>query len=179
MNFIQKYSFKKSVSRFIALKNKEKICVCSLEEAHSVGILYTFESPEALEQLLKSVQVLRKNKDTVVVYCYISKEQKISINHKEECVFISEKDFNFVGVLKKEMLGLIQKHSFDILINLNRKDTLISVYLAGKIKAKFRIGRCDESKEYCDIVIYSSNENYSMEEYFHSINEYSKKITCQ
>ena len=176
MDFIRKYGLERSLRRCTALRKKEGTCVCSLERARTVGVFCTFESPETLELLEKSVQKLRENKKTVVTFCYIPKEMKISMENQEGCIFISEKDFNFLGVLKKEILSAIRKQSFDILINTNRKDTLTSLYIAAQIKTKFRIGRCEESKNYCDVAIYSSKERYTMEEYFRSIDEYTKKI---
>ena len=178
MNFIQKYNLKKRLNQFIELKKRGEIHVCSLEQARCICVVYTFESAELLEQLVKTIHSLRKEKDSVSLYCHIPKGKAVLTNNEDEICFISEKDFNFIGLLCKEKFLSLQKQSFDILINLNKNNSLFSLYLAGKIKAKFRVGRCEDAKDYCDVIIYSSDENYTFEDYFRSVCEYTKKITC-
>jgi hypothetical protein len=87
-----------------------------------------------------------------------------------------EKDWGFTGILQKEKRLALRKQTFDILVNLDKDPSLFSLYLSGEIKAKFRIGRSENTKEYNDLTLYSSDENCGMETYFQSIEKYTKKI---
>jgi len=161
-------------------KKKADVQVCSLEQAGSICVFHTFESSEYLKQVIKSVHSLKKNKKNVAVFCYLPKEKEFLASNHERICYISEKDFDFKGNLRKEKLASLMEQSFDILIDLDKtKDSLLSLYLPGKINAKFRIGRSESAKKYYNVILYSSNESYTLEDYFQSIDKYTKKIVRQ
>ena len=179
MNFIQKYSLSSHLKRFVKRKEKEDVQVCSLEQAETVCIFHTFESSNLLEQIIRLVSSLEKNRKNVSLFCYFPKEKEFLANKQERIYPISEKDFDFKGSLRKEKLLFLQKQSFDILIDLDKETSLFSLYLTGKTNAKFRIGRCENAKKYYNVILYSSNESHTVEEYFQSIDKYTKKIVWQ
>ena len=173
MNFIQKRKINNYLTRFSERKKKEKVQVCSLEQAENICIFHTFKSQELLEQIVQLVNLLKKE---VALYCFISKKTKeLPFNH-EKIFFISKKDFNFTGNLKKEKLLLLQEKSFDVLIDLDRETSLFSLYLTGTVQAKFRIGRCEKSKQYYNLILYSLDENQTVADYFQSLVQYMQKI---
>jgi hypothetical protein len=176
MNFIQKYNLTKQLSRFAKRKKEEEVQVCSLERANSVCIFHTFESQEMMEQVIKSASSLKRNKTNVAICFLIPKKKKVLMPDSAGVCFVLEKDFDLKGSLRKEKLLSLQKQSFDMLIDLDKEPSLFSLYLTGKIKAKFRIGRCENAKKYYNVILYSSNENYTMEDYFQSIDRYTKKM---
>ena len=173
MNFIQKRKIINQLSRFAERKKKEKVQVCSLEQAENVCIFHTFKSQELLEQIVQLVNLLKKE---VAIYCFIPKKTKeLPFNH-EKISFISKKDFNFTGSIKKEKQLLLQKQSFDLLIDLDKETSLFSLCLAGMVQAKFRIGRCEKSKQYYNLTLYSPDENHTVADYFQSLAQYTQKI---
>jgi len=180
MNFIQKYNLTRQLSRFVKRKKREEVQVCSLEQAKSVCILHSFESQEFMQQIIKLGSSLEKNKKNVAFFCYLPKEKEFLASNHERVGVISEKDFDFKGCLRKEKSVSLQKQSFDILLDLDKtKDSLSALYLAVAVNAKFRIGRCENVKKYYNVILYSSNESCTLEEYFQSVDKYTKKIVRQ
>jgi len=179
MNFIQKYNLNRHLKRFVKCKKKADVQVCSLEQASHVCIFHTFESSELLEQITKMSHSLKKDKKNVSIYCFIPKKKKVLPSDSEEVYFISEKDFDFKGCPRKEKLLSFQKQPFDILFDLDKETSLCSLYLTGKINAKFRIGRSENAKEHYNVILYSSSESYTFEEYFQFIDKYTKKMVRQ
>jgi hypothetical protein len=62
-----------------------------------------------------------------------------------------------------------------MLIHLDKEPSLFSLCLSGEIKAKFRIGRNANVQKYNDLILYSDQE-CSMEDYFQSVEKYTKKM---
>lgn len=177
MNFIQKYNTSKRLNHLLKKIKEDAVWVCSLEQAKSICIFHSFESEELLKEILKSTQSLKNNKKEVVLYCYIPKKHKKMMEFSEKFHFILEKDFDFKGNLPKEKWASFPTQSFDMLIDLDKKkDSRFSLYLSGKINAGFRIGRCENAKEYYNVVLSAAHENYTMKEYFQSIELYTKKM---
>ena len=174
MNFIQKYKINNQLNRFVKRGRKDNLQVCSLEKAEKICIFHTFQSQEVLEQIIKSANLLKKKH--LVIYCFLPHNTENSTSNQETVAFISKKDFNFTGNLKKEKLLLLQAQQFDLLIDLDKETTLFSLYLTRTIQAKFRIGRCEKSKQYFNLTLCSSDENMKIETYFQSIDQYTKKI---
>ena len=176
MNFIQKYNINRQLNHFLEQEKKENMQVCSWEQAQNICLLYTFETAELLEQLMESLAPLREKKDNITLFCYVPKKEKQLITDTAAIHFILKKDFDFKGGLKKEKYSDLQQQSFDLLIHLDKEPSLFSLYLAGKIKAKFRIGRDENAKKYNDLILFSSDERFSWEDYFQSVEKYTKKI---
>ncbi|MCL2132210.1 MAG: hypothetical protein FWH36_07160 [Lentimicrobiaceae bacterium] len=179
MNFIQKHKINRHLSRFVRRRRREDMQVCSLERACGIGVVCSFESPQRLEQLIEGVRAFQNDKNRVAIYCFVPKGEKISTENYEEICFISEKDFDFKGSLRKEKLLALRGQSFDILIDINEEASLFSLYLLTEINAKFRIGKNKNCKEYYDVLLYSPREDCRFEDYFQAINTYTKKIIQQ
>jgi len=176
MNFIQKYNINKHLTCFEKRKKTKGIQVCSWEQAENICLLYTFEAPQSLEELMKLISLLRKKKNNITLYCCIPKKENTLSDNSADTCFISEKDSRFNGILRKEKRVVLQKQSFDILIHLDKEPTLLSLYLSSEIKAKFRIGRSESTRKYNNLTLYSSNENDDFETFFQSIEQYTRKI---
>ena len=179
MNFIQKYNRIRKLNRFVLRKRNNGKQVCSWEQAQSICLLYTFETPQLLEELMKLISVLKKKKNNITLYCYVPKEDNVLIDKQIDVHFLLEKDFDFKGTLQKEKRLSLRRQSFDMLINLDREPSLCSLYLSSEIKAKFRIGRNENYKNYNDIILYSSDERYSFEDYFQFVEKYTEKIISE
>ena len=176
MNFIQKYNINKQLGRFVKHKKKEGVQVCSWKQAQNICLLYTFETAQQLQELTDLLVSLRKKKNNIIMYCYISEKEKMLFENSADTYFISEKDFGFSGILRREKRVILQKQFFDILIHIDKEPSLFSLCLSAEINAKFRIGQNENTKKYNDIIIYSSNERYGFEDYFQSIEKYTEKI---
>jgi hypothetical protein len=177
MNIFRKYQLDRHLSHFAAREKKKKVQACSVEQACCLGLIYTFESPQLLEQLMEALPLLKKNTQNSTVFCYLPK--KINGLECEGVQFISRKDFNFWGDLKKAKSTAIQSQPFDILIDLNKESSPFTLYLLTKIEAKFLIGRSMEMQPYCNVVLSASEENYQFADYFRWIADCTNKIVGQ
>ncbi|MCF6279405.1 MAG: hypothetical protein L3J14_03575 [Flavobacteriaceae bacterium] len=67
-------------------------------------------------------------------------------------IFLTEKDFSWLGKIKNEQIQSITKYEFDLLINLTT-DNLLSDYLIVLSKAKFKAGFSNADKRLYDFMI--------------------------
>lgn len=122
----------------------------SLEEAHSVGILFDATNPEMRQTVLNFARRLKNQDKKVRLLGYIhtnQKEDNPSFPHFKK----KEVDFSFRP--KTETAKEFLSRNFDLLINLSPKNLPWLDYLAALSPAKFRVGQVSENTAAYDLMI--------------------------
>jgi hypothetical protein len=113
-------------------------------EARKIGILFSMNNLEDFEAIRSFETKLKKDGKEVVVLCYLPKDGENFDFHYD---FFSNKDFNFWGNIQADNIQQFLKHSFDLLICLDREPNFYLEYLLAATKARFRVGAHSQQRE--------------------------------
>lgn len=113
-------------------------------EARKVGILFSMSNLEDFENIRSFEARLKKDGKEVIVLCYLPKDVENFGFHYD---FFTYKDFNFWGNVQADNVQQFLKHSFDLLICLDREPNFYLEYLLAATKARFRVGAHSRQRE--------------------------------
>ncbi|MBQ8761652.1 MAG: hypothetical protein IJZ06_09595 [Bacteroidales bacterium] len=104
---------------------------------------------KAMEHLLKESLKPRN-----IRFIVLTESVKDDFLQSEYMVFIEEKDFNKLGLLKKEKQDTINMFADDMLINLSdNNENLLNDYLVSCLRSPFKVGHSDVNMKIHDLVL--------------------------
>jgi len=143
------------------------------DKVGSVLLLYESEWQERNPEMRTIVQQLHEEDKQVVSWGYCKKDKVLSPNLPESRI-LGTKDFNLLARPKAEVVQYLEKHEFDVLIDLTTTPLLPMKYIAMFAKARFKIGSHEPNSLY-DMIIQPTAE-VSAEYIFGQIMHYLKII---
>jgi len=114
------------------------------EEVSSVLVLYESEWTERNPELRSIVQQMQEQDKKVVSWGYLKKDKVLSPNLPESRI-LSPQNFNLIQRPKTDVQQYLQKHEFDLLVDLTAVPLLPMQYVALLTQAKFKIGAHNDS----------------------------------
>lgn len=126
-------------NRFLARQPRHESAYPDFQKVTSVFLLYESEWMERNPEIRAIVQQLHDTDKQVVSWGYIKKDKIISPNLPESRV-LGLKDCNLWHKPKLDVQQFLQRHEFDILIDLTTIPVLQMQYVALLSQAKFKIG---------------------------------------
>jgi hypothetical protein len=131
-------------NKFFTNSNKILMIIPTLQEdADKIDEVYQF-----LTEKKKSVKLLR------------IASVKISMLNTTEIINLKEHDYNWLNLPKKEFLDQFRSELFDITIDLETKDNLISGYLTKQSNSNYKVGfKKEKSDLYYNFQISNSSIN--------------------
>ncbi|CAN5848054.1 hypothetical protein BH11BAC7_BH11BAC7_26830 [soil metagenome] len=138
--------------------SRQKI-VCNIEDAKTIGIVFTFNGNEDFELLKKYVLYLRELKKKVkAIGYYKTKEEPQMQYSKVDYDFFSKKSHNWYGKPTDHLVTNFVEEEFDIMIDINPDKDAVITYVAALSKAKFKVGRFEETDFIHDLMFESPKE---------------------
>lgn len=89
---------------------------------------------------------------------------------------ISMKDFSFFCYPKNQLVSKLESKQFDLLINIDFSNNILSHYLSASIPANFKIGLSGEAFSNVYDLTLRMAENNTIESYFKHLNFYLKAL---
>jgi len=120
------------------------------EKVSSVFVLFESEWQERNPEIRAIVQQLQEEDKQVVNWGYLKKDKLLSPNLPESRI-LAPKDFNWIQRPKSDVLLFLERHHFDVLIDLTTTPLLPMQYVALLTQAKFKIGT--HEAPYYDMVV--------------------------
>jgi hypothetical protein len=171
---ITKYFIKKRIAR--AIGARRIVNLTDFAEAKSIALVSTMlkapDYEQAAEEIMKLVPNVAKT-----FFCFTGPKvilpEEIPAGKMNR---ITKKDFNFIGIPKFAFTKYLKSNQFDILINFDSTDQLMSHYLSAEIPATLKVGMT--SGEYSGIYDLTLRlpDNQTVGEYFGHLNFYLKAL---
>ena len=172
MNFIKKYCLNRRLSIFNRKRKEEQTNIYALKEAKSICFFITLNVVEKLEELMKCISRF-DNKKTII--CYLPKtELPQNMAMLPFLHTISNKDVNLIGGMNEQVKNIFSQH-YNIFIDIDTEQDLMSLYLKTFLSADFRIGRNKEYYNYFDFTL-CADENYNIKDYISNLEKYTDKL---
>jgi len=105
----------------------------------SVFLLYESEWKERNPQIRAMVQQLQEEDKQVICWGYCKKDKVLSPNLPESRI-LGKRDFNILQRPKSDVKQFLERHTFDLLLDLTAQPILPMEYVALYSKAMFKIG---------------------------------------
>ncbi|MCC7303196.1 MAG: hypothetical protein IT233_11200 [Bacteroidia bacterium] len=152
--------FKNKVGRYILRQELQNLprqrAFLNLDESKTIGILFSFTTPEEFDLLKKYVGYLKDHKKKVKAFGYVDADTEppgLSYS-KVEFEFFTRKDLNWYGRPTNVYTQNFMDEERDVLIDLNLTDVVPLKFMAAKANSKFKIGKLsNENKKYYDMLI--------------------------
>jgi hypothetical protein len=145
----------------------------NLKDAKRIGILYNLDEVPDYEVVAEFVTRLQHDRKEVKALGYVKNKNLISrFLPKLSFDFFSGKDMNwFYKPVKDKVMDFISK-DFDLLIDLDMKDSLPLKYISGLSMSMCRIGRYSEENTSCFDLMIDVNPSTPVNEFIRQITHY-------
>jgi len=145
----------------------------NLRDAKKIGILYNLDDVPDYDVVAEFVTRLQHDRKEVKALGYVKNKNLISrFLPKLSYDFFSRKDMNwFYKPVKDKVMDFIQK-DFDLLIDLDMKDSLPLKYISGLSMSMCRIGRYSEDNTSCYDLMLDVNPSTPVNEFIRQITHY-------
>jgi hypothetical protein len=145
----------------------------NLKDAKKIGILYNLDNVPDYDVVAEFVTRLQHERKEVKALGYVKNKNLISrFLPKLSYDFFSGKDMNwFYKPVKDKVMDFIQK-DFDLLIDLDMKDSLPLKYISGLSMSMCRIGRYSEDNASCYDLMLDVNPSTPVNEFIRQITHY-------
>ena len=145
----------------------------NLRDAKKIGILYNLDEVPDYDVVAEFVSRLQHDRKEVKALGYVKNKNLISrFLPKLSYDFFSGKDMNwFYKPVKDKVMDFIQK-DFDLLIDLDMKDSLPLKYISGLSMSMCRIGRYSEESTSCYDLMLDVNPSTPVNEFIRQITHY-------
>lgn len=142
-------------------------------KVNSILLLYESEWQERNAEIKFMLEQLHDEEKQVVSWGYCKKDKVLSPNLPDSRI-LGMHDFNLLDMPKSDVVQFLERHSFDLMIDLTVSPILPMQYIAMMADARFKIGAHNVPLLY-DMVIQPSNE--STQDYlFRQMTHYLKLI---
>jgi hypothetical protein len=145
----------------------------NLRDAKKIGIIYNLDNVPDYDVVAEFVTQLQHDRKEVKALGYVKNKNLISrFLPKLSYDFFSVKDMNwFYKPVKDKVMDFIQK-DFDLLIDLDMKDSLPLKYISGLSMSMCRIGRYSEGSTSCYDFMLDVNPSTPVTEFIRQITHY-------
>jgi len=124
---------------YCAKQPKRNAAYPDYEQVNSILLIYESEWQERNPEIRTMVQQLHEEDKQVVSWGYCKKDKVLSPNLPDSRI-LGTHDFNLLARPKSEVVNYLQRHEFDILIDLTSAPILPMQYIASMAHAQFKIG---------------------------------------
>ena len=128
------------------------------EKAYSLGVLYSYETKEKHQAILKFSNKLRANGKKLRVLCYLEGNNKDYDYHFPS---FSYHDIQLLGRIKDDKVKEFVNASFDYLYFVDLVYNPILDYLLAKSNAKCRIGKFDPTRTHLFEIMIKHNSEHA------------------
>jgi hypothetical protein len=145
----------------------------NLRDAKKIGILYNLNDVPDYDVVAEFVTQLQHERKEVKALGFVKNRNLVSrFLPKLSYDFFSMKDINwFYKPVKQKVMDFIQK-DFDLLIDLDMKDSLPLKYISGLSMSMCRIGRYSEASIPCYDLMLNVGSSTSIPEFIKQITHY-------
>jgi len=145
----------------------------NLKDAKKIGILYNLDDVPDYDVIAEFVTQLQHDRKDVKALGYVKNKNLISrFLPKLSYDFFSVHDMNwFYKPVKDKLMDFIQK-DFDLLIDLDMKDSLPLKYISGLSMSMCRVGRYTEGSISCYDLMLDVNSSTPVTEFIKQITHY-------
>ena len=167
-SFIGEYYFRKELA-----KGSRTRKLTNLREAKKIGILYNLDDVPDYEIISEFVTQLQHDRKEVKALGYVKNKVLVSrFLPKLSYDFFSSKDMNwFYRPVNEKLKDFIHK-DFDLLIDLDTRDTLPLKYISGLSRSLCRIGRYSVAHASCFDLMIDVNPTTPVTEFINQITHY-------
>lgn len=172
---IRDYFAKREIQQLRKSKRMRK--VVNYHQAKEVGIIYPSDSESTFGLVKHFIEYLKEEHGIVHILAlgFVNEKEppfyhKHALNHD----YFTLEDLNWKGLPDCQATnGFIDK-DFDILIDLSKGDTISLSYVLERSKARFKVGRLDDSDSY-DLLM-SMKLDSTLDQYIRQINHFLSSI---
>jgi hypothetical protein len=145
----------------------------NLKDARKIGILYNLDDVPDYDIVSEFVTQLQHDRKEVKALGYVKNKNLVSrFLPKLSYDFFSTRDMNwFYRPAKEKVTDFIQK-DFDLLIDLDLKDSLPLKYICGLSMSLCRVGRFSEENTSCYDLMLDVNPSTPLNEFIRQITHY-------
>jgi hypothetical protein len=167
-SLIGRYYFRKEI-----VKTGRDRKLTNLKDAKRIGILYNLDEVPDYDVVAEFVTQLQHDRKEVKALGYVKNKNLISrFLPKLSYDFFSGRDINwFYKPVKEKVMDFIEK-DFDLLIDLDMKDSLPLKYISGLSMSMCRIGRYSEESASCYDFMLDVNSSTPVKEFIKQITHY-------
>jgi hypothetical protein len=167
-SLIGKHYFKKELQT----TGRERKLI-NLRDAKKIGILYNLDDVPDYDMVSEFVSQLQHDRKEVKALGYVKNKNLVSrFLPKLSYDFFSTKDMNwFYRPAREKVIDFIQK-DFDLLIDLDLKDSLPLKYISGLSMSLCRVGRYSEDNTSCYDLMLDVNPSTPVNEFIRQITHY-------
>ncbi len=175
MNFFEKvknsildYHFRKELSKLT--RNRK---ACNLDNAKTVGLLYSVKDEITYNKITKLVKSFQDRNKIVKSLGFINEKSIPHYCHpKLSYDYFTLKELNWFNKPNNSFIRDFVNIDFDLLIDLSIKDNIYLQYISGISKAKFKVGKFgDKNSNYYDLMI-NITENTSLDKFIEQLQHY-------
>jgi len=145
----------------------------NLRDAKKIGILYNLDDVPDYDVVAEFVTQLQHDRKEVKALGFVKNKNLVSrFLPKLSYDFFSMKDINwFYKPVKQKVMDFMQK-DFDLLIDLDMKDSLPLKYISGLSMSMCRVGRFSEASIPCYDLMLNVESSTSISEFIKQITHY-------
>ena len=171
-NIIANLRFKKEL-----VENKVGHQTVSFHAAKKIGLLYDATEQRDFEIVKEYVKSVRSRQKEVLALGYVDKKELPQNQFAQLGLdFFTKKDLNWQRFPQSLEVSNFIKEPFDIVLNLSDNSIFPLRYIAAVSKAKFRVGRFDESSVPCYDMMIEASPGIELKQFINQAEEFLGKI---
>jgi hypothetical protein len=158
-------------------ENKNGHETVSFDAAKKIGLLYDATEPKNFEIVKEYVKNVRSRQKEVLALGYVDKKELPQNQFAQLGLdFFTRKDLNWQHFPQSLEVSNFIREPFDIVLNLSDNSVFPLRYIAAVSKAKFRVGRFDESSVPCYDMMIEATPDIELKQFINQAEELLVKI---
>jgi cysteinyl-tRNA synthetase len=142
---LAEYYVKKKFSR---KQNSEKNFQKFFSESKKILILLPTAKTSLVEEVVEIIRLFAIHKKELFIIQSKDQFSFLPNEFKYSSLIINEEDKTAIGLPNKELVKRVKKHTFDLVLDLNRNPDLFSIALANIPLSDFRVGFVKKDSDY-------------------------------
>ena len=126
--------------KFSQKQNSEKNFQNFFSESKKILILLPTTKTSLIEEVIEIIKFFAIHKKELFIIQSKDQFSFLPNDFKYSSLIINEEDKTAIGLPNKELVKRVKKHTFDLIVDLNRDSDLFSIALANIPLADFRVG---------------------------------------
>jgi hypothetical protein len=157
--------------------NKNGHETVSFDAAKKIGLLYDATEQKDFEIVKEYVKTVRGRQKEVLALGYVDKKELPQNQFAQLGLdFFTRKDLNWQHFPQSLEVSNFIREPFDIVLNLSDNSVFPLRYIAAVSKAKFRVGRFDESSVPCYDMLIEAAPGIELKQFINQAEEFLVKI---
>ena len=158
-------------------QNKNGHQTVSFDSAKKIGLLYDATEQKDFEIVKEYVKSVRSRQKDVLALGYVDKKELPQNQFAQLGLdFFTRKDLNWQHFPQSLEVANFIKEPFDIVLNLSDNSVFPLRYIAAVSKAKFRVGRFDETSVPCYDMMIETTPGMELKQFISRAEEFLVKI---